>query len=381
MSDIAWLDTSPDEERRMRELVKLFSDSSTLDDIGIGQVRDTLSDKLFPATSTVHTRAKYFLFVPWIYAEAARKHSGTAARTRARDTERKLIETMRKDGQTQGLIGRVAGASVNTLPSNLYWAALKRLGIRHDGPQGAMWSISLDPPKGFPTTVETGFDLSRSEAGWLQERILTSAPDTYLAHLVREGLAHDVKAVDSPWNHPALKTASVATRGLVEHARLFSLTINGAGLLYNLLIAEKYEKAVTPGDTTYIDYYRDLLDNWANEVSAQSRDISSWDMPAFWTAVNTGRSTPIPLNTKAFVDSWLTAVSRGNAYDLATSTDLRGMIADRERVNKGEQSRLNNDRLLKEWSGASGAGRLTYRWSTVQTMVGDIKEGLDRATS
>ena len=138
---------------------------------------------------------------------------------------------------------------------------------------------------------------------------------------------------------------------------------------------------MTPGDTTYVEGYRDLLDNWANEVSAQSRDISIWDMPAFWTAVNTGRSTPIPLNTKAFVDSWLTAVSRGNAHDPATSTDLRRLITDRERVNKGEQSRLNNDRLLKEWSGASGAGRLTYRWSTVQTMVGDIKEGLDRATS
>lgn len=381
MSDIAWLDTSPDEERRMRELIKLFSDSGTLDDIGIGQVRDALSDRLFPATSTVHTRAKYFLFVPWIYAEAARKHSGTAARTRARDTERKLIETMRKDGHTQGLIGRVAGASVNTLPSNLYWAALERLGIRHDGPPSAKWNISLDTPKGFPAKVETGFDLSRSEASWLQERILTSAPATYLAHLVREGLDHDVKAVDSPWDHPALKTASDETRVLVEHARRFALTINGAGLLYNLLLAEKYEKAVTPGDTTYVEYYRDALDNWANELTVQMSDIVGWDLPAFWAAVNKDRHTPIPLNTCMFVDSWLSAVRAGTAYDPATSNELRGLIADRERSNKGEQSRLNNDRLLKEWSGASGAGRLTYRWSTVQTLVGDIKEGLDRATS
>lgn len=381
MSDIAWLDTSPDEERRMRELVKLFSDPGTLDDIGIGQVRDTISDQLFPATSTVHTRAKYFLFVPWIYTEAAKKHSGTAARTRARDTERKLIETMRKGGHMQGLIGRVAGASVNTLPSNLYWAALMRLGIRHDGPQGPTWSISLDAPKGFPAQVETGFDLSRSEASWLQERILTAAPDTYLAHLVREGLDHDFKAVDSPWDHPALKTAPVGTRGLVEHARLFSLIINGAGLLYNLLLAERFEKAVTPGDTTNVEYYRDALDNWANDVSAQSPDIVGWDISAFWVAVNKGRSTPIPLNTRMFVDSWLTAVRAGTAYDPATSKELRGLIADRERLNKGEQSRLNNDRLLKEWSGASGAGRLTYRWSTVQTMVGDIKEGLDRVAS
>lgn len=381
MSDIAWLDTSPDDERRMRELVKLFSDSGTLDDIGIGQIRDTLSDTLFPATSTVHTRAKYFLFVPWIYAEATKKHSGTTARTRARDAERRFIETMRKAEHTNGLIGRVAGASVNTLPSNLYWAALKRLGIRLDGPQSSTWNISLDAPAGFPTRVDSGFDLSQSEASWLQERILTAAPTSYLAHLVRDGLDDDVTAIARPWDHPALHKAPDELRRLVEHARLFSLTINGAGLLYNLLLAEKHEQAVTPGDVSRVEQYREALDDWANELSAEARVVGEWDISAFWSAVNAGRNTPIPLPTRMFVDSWLTAVRSGAAYDPARSKDLRGLIADRERANKGEQSRLNNARLLKEWSGASGAGRLIYRWATVQTLVGDIKEGLDRVAA
>ena len=52
MSGIAWLDTSPADERRMREIVRLFSDTGTLDDLGIGQVRDGLGDLMFPGTST-----------------------------------------------------------------------------------------------------------------------------------------------------------------------------------------------------------------------------------------------------------------------------------------------------------------------------------------
>ena len=39
MSLIAWLDVSAEEQRRVRELVAMFSDKSTLDELGIGQVR------------------------------------------------------------------------------------------------------------------------------------------------------------------------------------------------------------------------------------------------------------------------------------------------------------------------------------------------------
>jgi hypothetical protein len=380
MSDIAWLDTSPDEERRMRELVKLFSDSGTLDDIGIGQVRDTLSDRLFPSTSTVHTRARYLLFVPWIYDEAARKYSGTAVRTKARDAERKLIEVMRKAGHTQGLIGRVAGASVNTLPSNLYWAALKRLGIRDDLPSAYSWNVSVDAPRGFPNHIDSGFSLSHSEASWLQERILASAPTSYLAHLVSEDSSVDISGVDWPWDHPALDTASDKVGELVEHARMFSLAIQGAGLLYNLLVAEKYDVVMTAADS-FVDEYRNRLNTWVAEIADDDRAIQAWDIDDFWAAVNAGRNTPIPLGTRSFVDAWLTAVRTGDARKPEGSEALRRLVADRERLNKGEQSRLNNDRLLKQWSGASGAGRLVYRWGNVQTLVGDIKEGLDSATS
>ena len=63
---IAWLDTSSDEQRRVRELIALFAQSESRDELGIGQVRDAFSEMLFPGTSVIQTRARYFLFVPWI---------------------------------------------------------------------------------------------------------------------------------------------------------------------------------------------------------------------------------------------------------------------------------------------------------------------------
>ncbi|MGO1736492.1 MAG: DUF6361 family protein, partial [Leucobacter sp.] len=73
-STIAWLDASSEEQRRMRDIIRLFADRDSRDELGLGQVRDALGDILFPGSSTLHTRARYLLFIPWIYQEAAARN-------------------------------------------------------------------------------------------------------------------------------------------------------------------------------------------------------------------------------------------------------------------------------------------------------------------
>lgn len=58
---------------RRSELLRLFSDQESRDELGIGQVRDAIGDRLFPGTSTLHTRARYLVIVPWCYEAAARR--------------------------------------------------------------------------------------------------------------------------------------------------------------------------------------------------------------------------------------------------------------------------------------------------------------------
>lgn len=57
----------------------MFEEPGTRDELGIGPVRDAFSEQLFPGTSVIQTRARYFLFVPWAFKEAARRHRGQIA--------------------------------------------------------------------------------------------------------------------------------------------------------------------------------------------------------------------------------------------------------------------------------------------------------------
>jgi len=51
-STFGWLDADNEQRRRMLEVVDLFKEEGTLDELGIGSIRDALADSLFPGTSS-----------------------------------------------------------------------------------------------------------------------------------------------------------------------------------------------------------------------------------------------------------------------------------------------------------------------------------------
>ncbi len=89
---------------------------------------------------------------------------------------------------------------------------------------------------------------------------------------------------------------------------------------------------------------------------------------------------PIPPAHRQFVDDWfelLQAASQPGA--LVESETARQLIEVRERALKRGRARLAHREYLERWGGTSGAGLLNYRWSTVQTIVSDILDGLGAA--
>ena len=105
---LAWLDYSETDQRRAREIVAMFSQRESRDELGIGRIRDALSDTLFPGTSFLLTRARYLLFVPWLYREGARLgHSGPRLTQWVERRERQLIGALHRGGDLEGLIGRL----------------------------------------------------------------------------------------------------------------------------------------------------------------------------------------------------------------------------------------------------------------------------------
>ena len=398
-SMLAWLDHSEEDQRRMRELIALFAQEESRDELGIGAIRDAFSDRLFPGTSVIQTRARYFLFVPWIFREGERKGlAGGQLREWAHARERWLIPGLERGGDEAGLIGRVAGPGVKILPSTIYWGGLQTLGIaRHPGSfdqalrtvltsggeadelaerRSGLWHATLPPPpQRFFSFESVTFDLSAAEADWLADRIVDRIPTSMLGHLVMHRLRPGATSA-APWGDPTFGRLPANLRRIVEHARCFSQAIHGAILVYNLLLARRAH-ALGFESGRLADKYEEALVDWWREVSSDT-GLSHWDRADFWRVIaeSHGRVSP---STSAWVDAWLDRIADGSAARAASNRHVDVLVRERERRLKGPKARLVNDRLLANWRGASGTDRLVYRWGTVRTQLTDIFEGLGRA--
>lgn len=396
---IAWLDADTDDQARMRDIIKLFTDRDSRDELGLGQVRDAISDGLFPGTSVLLTRARYLLFVPWCFqlAEGKPDAAGLAERH-----ERLLISTLRKSGNDDlsGLLGARVGQALLTLPSTIYWGTLRRYGIvgeeyawktdvfraltrSVDGDdEGARmsasaWSRTIPPmPPEFPHRLDDAFRLSREEAGWLHDRILDRAPGTVIAHLMDHV---PLKESRSPWSDPGVRSVEGAAAELLRNAEAFSTAMHGASLLYNLLLAQEYERYIPEERRKHpaaVDQYRDELAAWATRAD-QAR-IADWDIRSLWRWVFGAAKAPVAPGSERFISDWVAHIQGNDPHSIADDSVARKIVRDRERRQKGALARLGNPKRLSAWSGAAGAGALTFRWSTVRGIVLDIHAGLGR---
>src|SRR4051794_31219048 len=144
-STFTWLDYSEHERRRMLDVIKQFEERDTRDELGLGSIRDAFADMLFPGTSTIQTRARYFLFIPWLYRNL--EHEGVSSANVehiARDRELALIETLVNAGETDGVIGIDARRRLQRLPSSIYWRGLLLWGILRFEGSADQYHRSLD---------------------------------------------------------------------------------------------------------------------------------------------------------------------------------------------------------------------------------------------
>src|SRR5258707_6747931 len=113
MSGFVWLDYSERERRKMLDVVDLFREHDARDELGIGSVRDAFADLLFPGTSTIMTRARYFLLVPWMYEQQERSRvSSVQIAARARRAEINLVDAIERSNDKLFNIGKVAKNTV-----------------------------------------------------------------------------------------------------------------------------------------------------------------------------------------------------------------------------------------------------------------------------
>lgn len=388
MSSLAWLDFDESERQRAQRIMALFQERESRDELGLGAIRDSIADHLFPGTSTIQTRLRYMLFIPWLFRLLEdRKTPEAQLRAEARTLEIRLADALKAGGEAKGIIGRDAGPRLQRLPSSVYWAGLGAWGIRifpgsadslfvalpgHNRrrapsqdddssagtPSHAIWCRALPPaPESFLDS--TTFRLSGDEGQFLVDRLVASQPDSLLTFLARERIAAECEFI---WTHPHVAAFPPAARRLIRHGELFSQVMHGAALLYNLVLSELRQ------NDDWIAEYENRLRAWSDGLDPA--ELSGWSLDDFWAAID-HPAHAIRLAARRFVAAWrdLIVARRGQVAGLPAA---RQLVEERERRLKTSQSRFTNHAARDRWTGASGVDRLGFRWAQAKSHLRDL---------
>lgn len=400
-SSLTWLDHDTEARERSHRLLEMFKESDTRDELGIGAIRDSIADQLFPGTSVIQTRLRYVLMVPWLFIQLENRLESSAkfpkfARQAELDLSRSLSATDEK-----GVFGKSAGDQLKRLASSVYWAGLGSWGIRvyrgtqqeyfrqiesiyaarsrrlrkDDGDwldphRGTTWHPALEAlmPDDFPDNVK--LNLSRDESLFVREQWKKTHPDSLLAWLAFDAKSLDPSVrADAPWLHPRQEQFPAPMRVLVEHGRQFSSLIAGAAIVYNLRLCEVDNRQER------VDHYQKELKGWGDRFL--SSGLTTWNVEDFWTSID-GKGHYISSRTRGFVGEWL-RILKASSGQVADSKSARTLIERREQDMKGVRSRFTNHAARKQWGGASGLVPLTYRWGITSTFLGDLAAGLEAA--
>jgi hypothetical protein len=411
MSSLGWIDFSASDRRRVHNVLAMMKDEGTLDELGVGQIRDAYADVLFPGFTTIQTRARYFLAIPRLMLDwaalPASKRDARPLTVYLRDAENKLAKTLRDNYRNIGkeptdVIGHTAvdQGGVARRPSSTYWNGLRVFGIvqtdksltefcRHwrrdadncesvtsdegsnddDHRYEAVVRRPPGPPGGWPDGML--LDLTAPEAKFLRERF-TLAPgleDTVAAQLMSHGLAktalkndHASFAAFSTWAAKQKTTLSVACRDNIERAQRFSLAIEGAHIIFNRLISEN-----KTNNNKLVDRCASRYPSWRAEASAVG--IFHEDAVRQWLSANEASGSRVKPLTCDFLKRW----NALNSVAHPRQSALDELVSAQAVANKPKRSLLLREPEAASWY---GMGALDYRWQTARRMLEDITKEL-----
>lgn len=401
VSRFSWVDFSESDKNKMHEIIRSLSDPNTRDELGIASIRDSFANMMFPGTTTIQTRVKYMLFVPWIYkiVEEEKLIDQTAAE-RIKELEIKLIKSLKENNNDEnGIIGQRAGANISRTPADIYWAGLRHWEIlkvdfsRRDfhallkiyykssaedlylendyqiedipiyKDKIQLWDPGLlKRPKHFP--VKANLNLTYQEAYYLKEKIKKSCSKTVLSEIIDL----DYQNVKFVWEHNYINHLNSKLYNQIQHAHNFADTIFGAHILYNLMLTQEDKNTNKKLETKYFN----MINEWKNDIKNKKSYLENWDLNNFWYTANI-----YDIKLKSFVNSWYKMILNNKFLNqIESNSDARKLIIDREKLVKGKRARLLNKKYLEKWGGSSSTSKLDFRWNITNSFIKDINFAL-----
>jgi hypothetical protein len=373
-----------------------------VDELGFAPIRDAFADCFFPGTSTIQTRARYFLFVPWVMLHyEKRKLSVDERASKLRMRETRLINALIAGSvDPTGVIGREAQGNLQRMPSSVYWRGLHLWGIRlfsgsieqyfrrlSRGPVGPSVPTETDdrepigassrnwhpalPSEPAAIYESTTLTLTRAEAEFLRDRICATQPGSVLAHLVTR-VAGEFNA-RFVWEPSVTSMLPSEVCAQVEHARLFAMCAWGGPLVYSQLVALQ-----KTGCEELLEKLGNALNEWQAQLAADAPRLSEWNRDEFWSLV-TRLNPRLSARTREFAEQWIAVARRAAAGEAVWNDEsVKVMIVKREGQLKGPRARLvpDNHRARDRWQGDAGGGPMDYRWGSSQIILNDIVRGI-----
>ena len=408
MSSIGWVDFSSTDREKVSQVLAMLQEPGTLDELGIGQIRDAFADLLFPGLSTIQTRAKYFITVPRVI----RDYLGLDARTQRRTPLKDYLESQENEiarllveshgSAESGIIGsEMVGSEkgVARKPSSVYWNGLRQFGIVNTAKSLAEFSREVGEAQSAPRAPgheeddsdamshrsvvhldvfdsgwlnDVSIRLSESEAQFLIDKLTHTAAirNSVVSQFLIHGLAKElVEDGAGALTFPELVAwvkgraeVSQPCRHTLELADEFSDAVRGAHIRFNILIARNSGNAALEAER------EELFSQWL--VQARERNLFSPSSVDDWLKAATVGGARINVNAREFLRQWHEAIFHNQPV-----SSLDRLVESRAQKNKGRRSILLKN--LGEAPNWQGMDSLSYRWPTVRTILRDVVQGAE----
>ena len=280
---LGWIDFSKSERNKVLSVLDLLSERDMLDELGIAPIRDGFANIFFPGTSTIQTRAKYFLIVPYALKDLELSNETNPNRfLQAFDEiEKECGERLLDGDDTEGVIGSrslAQGQWVKRTPAEIYWGGLRNYGIF----TGANLSLSEyvravcvmkksktsikslgnrndseeidgdDKDAGdlfrkqfwhIPTYTEDWIEdlrikLTKEEGDFLKRQIILSFPDSMMAYILKNDLSEILEVVNFASLDSLIHLFPEQIQSDYALAIDFSNFLYVIRVLYNMIISE-----------------------------------------------------------------------------------------------------------------------------------------------
>ena len=397
---LGWVDYSREERETIKELLKVLGESGSLDELGVGIVRDSISDILYPGTSVLHTRAKYYILIPELFKKAMKSGLTTGAEVRnlINTDQDRIARALRRAGDEEtgtkaaGIIGGRSDRGVKMKPTRIYWNALRTTEILCNGDMSfddACSAVAGNNRKMQNIVIKYESDaddagvgnfalfnapckeriedyldnptlhLRRDEADYLRTQFLhvPVMKNTLIEYCLKTKTSFDGVALD---DIPTEGMPEVLAHNL-ELATEFANFIYGAYIVYNLLFIENGGKYATAEE-------KSRLENKYKDWKKNSPGLPHRD--EILKLVRNHEHYKAAL--RDFLIRFEGAV-KNNTTDSCSDEEKR-IIRQREQACKSVKAKIGKDYPYQEIQGSP----MNYRHGTGQTIISDILRGMVR---